>query len=95
MMTYMCHPLIPSCSPFTAVHLNQLDRLVKSAFVHRDLFHLLANMTGGDRILHPFADLISFDYIPYPSRDSRLGHSSLDPSSSTGVYFCDVIGQSN
>ena len=28
------------------LHLRQLDRVVKSAFVHRDLFHLLAKMTG-------------------------------------------------
>jgi membrane associated rhomboid family serine protease len=33
-------------NPYAVLHLNQLDRLVKSAFVHRDLFHLLANMTG-------------------------------------------------
>eukprot|EP00740_Mantoniella_antarctica_P021916 CAMPEP_0198694906 /NCGR_PEP_ID=MMETSP1468-20131203/278385_1 /TAXON_ID=1461545 /ORGANISM="Mantoniella sp, Strain CCMP1436" /LENGTH=167 /DNA_ID=CAMNT_0044450369 /DNA_START=35 /DNA_END=534 /DNA_ORIENTATION=- len=33
-------------NPYAVLHLNQVDRLVKSAFVHRDLFHLLANMTG-------------------------------------------------
>lgn len=33
-------------NPYAVLHLRQLDRVVKSAFVHRDLFHLLANMTG-------------------------------------------------
>lgn len=33
-------------NPYAVIHLRQLDRVVKSAFVHRDLFHLLANMTG-------------------------------------------------
>lgn len=33
-------------NPYAVIHLRQADRLVKSAFVHRDLFHLLANMSG-------------------------------------------------
>lgn len=33
-------------NPHAVVHLNQLERLVTSAFVHRDLFHLLANASG-------------------------------------------------
>jgi len=41
-------------NPYAVLHLNQLDRVVKSAFVHRDLFHLLANMTG---LLQDGADL--------------------------------------
>eukprot|EP00227_Mantoniella_beaufortii_P017145 CAMPEP_0197596358 /NCGR_PEP_ID=MMETSP1326-20131121/24894_1 /TAXON_ID=1155430 /ORGANISM="Genus nov. species nov., Strain RCC2288" /LENGTH=371 /DNA_ID=CAMNT_0043162841 /DNA_START=29 /DNA_END=1140 /DNA_ORIENTATION=+ len=33
-------------NPHAVLHMRQLDRVVKSAFVHRDLFHLLPNMTG-------------------------------------------------
>jgi membrane associated rhomboid family serine protease len=33
-------------NPYAVLHLRQLNRVVTSAFVHRDLFHLLANMTG-------------------------------------------------
>ena len=33
-------------NPYAVLHLNQLERLVTSAFVHRDVFHLLGNMSG-------------------------------------------------
>jgi len=33
-------------NPYAVLHMNQLERVVTSAFVHRDLFHLLNNMTG-------------------------------------------------
>lgn len=33
-------------NPYAVLHLNQLERLVTSAFVHRDLFHLIGNMSG-------------------------------------------------
>ena len=33
-------------NPYAVLHLNQLDRVVTSAFVHRDLFHLLGNASA-------------------------------------------------
>ena len=33
-------------NPYAVLHMNQLDRVVKSAFVHRDLFHLVGNMSS-------------------------------------------------
>jgi len=33
-------------NPYAVIHLNQLERLVTSAFVHVDAFHLLSNMQG-------------------------------------------------
>ena len=33
-------------NPYAVLHLNQLERLVTSAFVHADIYHLLSNMTG-------------------------------------------------
>jgi membrane associated rhomboid family serine protease len=33
-------------NPYAVLHLNQLERLVTSAFVHRDAFHLIGNMAG-------------------------------------------------
>ena len=33
-------------NPYAVLHLNQLERLVTSAFVHRDAFHLIGNMSG-------------------------------------------------
>lgn len=33
-------------NPYAVLHLNQMERLVTSAFVHRDLFHLVGNMAG-------------------------------------------------
>ncbi len=48
-------------NPYAVIHLNQLERLVTSAFVHVDAFHLLSNMQG---VLQDGSFLESLDGTP-------------------------------
>ena len=48
-------------NPYAVIHLAQLERLVTSAFVHVDAFHLLSNMQG---VLQDGSFLESLDGTP-------------------------------
>ena len=70
-------------NPYAVLHLNQLERLVTSAFVHRDLFHLLANMTG---VLEDGAYLEARDgFGPFLARSAGL----------LGMSQCFLVGLSS
>ena len=70
-------------NPYAVLHLNQLERLVTSAFVHRDLFHLLANMTG---VLEDGAYLEARDgFGPFLARSAGL----------LGLSQCFLVGLSS